>query len=306
VYDLIVIGGGPAGLTAALYGLRKRLDVLLISQDLGGKINYQMEVAWADTDSVIRGNEIVERIWSDLDQIEHDRRLERVTDVSWEDKRDCFVVATEAGVEQLGRAVVLATGARLKQLGITGEREYLGLGLSYSAISYAPLFADREVAVLGDSDRALRAAAELAQVATRVHFVTEAEVSDANPLANKLANSLKTVVWTGCRPIAIEGDKYVTGLRIEDNRGQGSLLPVEGVFVELPVEPNSESVARLVQCNEVGQVMVDNRNRTDRPGLFAAGDVTDVSTEQVLIAVGEGAKAALSAFEFILEQLDHG
>lgn len=304
MYDLIVIGGGPAGLTAALYGLRKRLDVLLISQDLGGKINYQMELAGADTGIVIRGNEIVERIWSDLDQMEHDRQLERVRGVFWEAGRGCFMVKTETGLEQLGRAVVVATGARLKQLGIPGERKYLGLGLSYSAISYAPLFADREVAVLGDNDRALRAAAELAQMATRVHFVTEAEQPGANPLANKLANSLKTVMWTGSRPVAIEGDRYVTGLRIEDAQGEESLLPVDGVFVELPVEPNSGPVAGLVQCNEVGQVIVDKRNRTSLPGLFAAGDVTDVSTEQVLIAVGDGAKAALGAFEYILEQLD--
>lgn len=301
MYDVIVIGGGPAGITAALYALRKRLDVLVISQDLGGKINYQLELPYQDTSEVIRGSDVVEQFWQELDRLAYARRLERV--ISVQRREDFFTVTTETGMDFEGRCVILATGARIKQLGVPGERDYMGRGLSYSAISHASLFVNKEVTVVGQGELALRAAAELAQLATVVNLVLPAGVARDTPLARKLDRSMKAVIWEGHQVKAIQGNGYADRLLLKAPDGQLTTLPSDGIFVEMGLIPNSEPVHGLADLDAGGHVVVDNRNCTTCPGLFAAGDVTNVCTEQVLVAVGDGAKAALSAFDYLLARL---
>ncbi len=301
MYDVIVVGGGPAGITAALYALRKRLDVLVISQDLGGKINYQLELPYQDTREVIRGSDVVEQFWQELDRLAYVRRLERVVSVQRRD--DVFTVTTEASVDFEGRSVILATGARIKQLGVPGERDYMGRGLSYSAISHASLFVNKEVTVVGQGELALRAAAELAQLATVVNLVMPAGAGLDTPLARKLDRSMKAVIWEGHQVKAIQGNGYADRLLLQAPDGRLTTLPSDGIFVEMGLIPNSEPVHGLVELDAEGHVVVDNRNHTNCPGLFAAGDVTNVCTEQVLVAVGDGAKAALSAFDYLLSRL---
>lgn len=301
MYDVIIVGGGPAGITAALYALRKRLDVFVISQDLGGKINYQLELPDQDTREVIRGSDVVEQFWQELDRLAYARRLERVVSVQRRD--DVFTVTTEASVDFEGRSVILATGARIKQLGVPGERDYMGRGLSYSAISHASLFVNKEVTVVGQGELALRAAAELAQLATVVNLVMPAGAGLDTPLARKLDRSMKAVIWEGHQVKAIQGNGYADRLLLQAPDGRLTTLPSDGIFVEMGLIPNSEPVHGLVELDAEGHVVVDNRNRTNCPGLFAAGDVTNVCTEQVLIAVGDGAKAALSAFDYLLSRL---
>lgn len=301
MYDVIVVGGGPAGITAALYALRKRLDVLVISQDLGGKINYQLELPYQDTSEVIRGSDVVEQFWQELDRLAYARRLERV--VSVQRREDAFTVTTETGMDFVGRCVILATGARIKQLGVPGERDYMGRGLSYSAISHASLFVNKEVTVVGQGELALRAAAELAQLATVVNLVLPAGVALDTPLGRKLDRSMKAVIWEGHQVKAIQGNGYANRLLLKAPDGCLTTLPSDGIFVEMGLIPNSEPVRDLVELDAGGYVIVDNRNRTNCPGLFAAGDVTNVCTEQVLVAVGDGAKAALSAFDYLLSCL---
>ncbi|GAB4150196.1 MAG: hypothetical protein Fur0021_12340 [Candidatus Promineifilaceae bacterium] len=301
MYDVIVVGGGPAGMTAALYALRKRLDVLVISQDLGGKINYQLELPYQDTCEVIRGSDVVEQFWQELDRLAYARRLERV--VSVQRREDVFTVTTEASMDFAGRSVILATGARIKQLGVPGERDYMGRGLSYSAISHASLFVNKEVTVVGQGELALRAAAELAQLATVVNLVLPAGVALDTPLGRKLDRSMKAVIWEGHQVKAIQGNGYANRLLLKAPDGRLITLPSDGIFVEMGLIPNSEPVRGLAELDAGGYVIVDNRNRTNCPGLFAAGDVTNVCTEQVLVAVGDGAKAALSAFDYLLSCL---
>ncbi|HEX6384869.1 MAG TPA: FAD-dependent oxidoreductase, partial [Anaerolineae bacterium] len=169
MYDLIIVGGGPAGLTAAIYAIRKRLNTLVVSQDLGGKINYDMELPWVEGHQVIRGVEVVEKFWRELDYLDFARRLERVATVAKDE--DVFLVTTADGTELQARSVILATGSRIQQLEVPGERDFIGRGLSYSALSYAPLFVSKRAAVIGDAKLALRAVAELALVASTVHFI---------------------------------------------------------------------------------------------------------------------------------------
>lgn len=301
MYDLIIVGGGPAGLTAAIYAIRKRLNVFLISQDLGGKTNYRMELPDMETHQVIRGLEIVEKFWRELDYLEFARRLERVQSVGKDG--GIFNVVTAEGEKVQAKSVILATGSRVRQLGVPGENDFIGRGLSYSAVSHASLFLGKRCAVIGDGDLALRAVTELAQVADTVHWVSYSSGVLDTPLVKRLANSQKVVVWEGYAVKEIQGDGFAERIIIEMLDGTESELLVDGLFVELGLIPNSEMVRGLADLDDQDRVIVDNINRTSCPGLFAAGDVTNAYAEQVLIAVGEGAKAALSAYDYLLPSL---
>ena len=301
MYDLVIIGGGPAGLTAAIYAIRKRLNVFLVSHDLGGKTNYQLELPDIETHQVIRGVDVVEKFWRELDYLEFARRLERVVKVSKED--DIFLVATSNWETLQARSVILATGSRVQPLGVPGEDEFVGRGVTYSALSYAPLFLGRTAAVIGDGDRALRAVTELAVVAKSVHLVAHTARPLETPLVRRLAAKMQVVVWEGYFAKEILGDEFARQLVIETPEGARSELEIDGVFVENGLIPNTEPVQGLVDLDEKGRVKVDNVNRTSCPGLFADGDVTDAYAEQVLIAVGEGAKAALSVYDYLLPNL---
>jgi len=212
-------------------------------------------------------------------------------------------VATENWETLQARAVILATGSHVKALGIPGEDKFVGRGVTYSALSYAPLFLGRTAAVIGDGDRALRAVTELAVVAKTVHLVAHTARPLETPLVRRLATKMQVVVWEGYFAKEIRGDRYARQLLIETPQGAQSELEVDGVFVETGLIPNTEAVAGLVDVDAKGRVIVDRINRTSCPGLFAAGDVTDAFAEQVLIAVGEGAKAALSAYDYLLPTL---
>ena len=301
MYDLIIVGGGPAGLTAAIYALRKRLNVFLVSQDLGGKTNYRMELPDVESHQVIRGVEIVEKFWRELDYLEFARHLEPVTTI--EKEEDIFTVTTVSGERREASSVILATGSRVRQLGVPGEKAFIGRGLSYSAISYAPLFLGRRTAVIGDGPLALRAVTELALVSDKVHLVALSADVMGSPIVQRLASSAKVVVWEGYDITEIQGTGYAERIIVQTPEGETAEIVVDGIFIELGLIPNSDPVKDLARLDDQGRVVVDNLNRTNCPGLFAAGDVTDAYAEQVLIAVGEGAKAALSAYEYLLPNL---
>jgi thioredoxin reductase len=301
MYDLIIVGGGPAGLTAAIYAIRKRLNVFLVSLDLGGKTNYRMDLPDIETHQVIRGVEVVEKFWRELDYLEFARRLEPVTDIKKEG--DVFHVTLDDADTLEARSVILATGSQVRQLNVPGEKEYIGRGLSYSAISYAPLFLGKNTVVIGDGPLALRALVELATVSNTVHLVALSPDVLDTPLVKRMATNLKVVIWEGYTVKEIQGNGFAQKVIIETSEGAEAELETDGIFIELGLLPNSDLVKDLAELDEQGRVVVDNVNRTNCPGLFAAGDVTNAYAEQVLIAVGEGAKAALSAYEYLLPTL---
>ncbi len=301
MYDLIIVGGGPAGLTAAVYAIRKRLDVLLVSEDLGGKTNYHMVLPGMETHQIIRGVEVVDRFRRELSYLDFTVRSEKAQTL--EKKDDLFTIKTAGGAELMAKSVILATGSRVKHLNVPGEEGYMGRGLSYSAISHAPLFIGKHTTVIGDGKLALRAVAELAQVSNTVHLVAPTHGTLDMPMAKRLmTDKMKVVVLEGYKVKAIEGNGFADKVVLETPEGKEAEIGTDGIFVELGLIPNSELVKELVDLDDQGRVIVDNRNRTNCPGLFAAGDVTDAFAEQVLIAVGEGAKAGLSAYEYLLSK----
>jgi thioredoxin reductase len=298
MYDLIVIGGGPAGLTAAIYAIRRRLNVLLISKDLGGKTNYHLELPDLKSYRVITGTEVVNKFKSELEYLKFARHMEPVVKV--EKINEHFTVHTEGGGELLAKSVIVATGAQQQWLDVPGEREYLSKGLCYSALSYAPLFIDRETVVVGDGDLALRSAAELSTVARHVHVVGTSHEALQTPLGQMLDKAENVTVLQEYRVTKVTGNGYCNSVSVQGPEGQELELKADGTFVEKALRANVSMVADLVELDKLGFIKVDAYSRTSVPGLFAAGDVTNIYAEQVLVAVGEGVKAALSAYDYLL------
>ncbi len=301
MYDLIVIGGGPAGLTATIYAIRKRLNVLLVSKDLGGKTNYRLALPWIDEYQVIRGLEVVNKFKSELEYLKFARHMEPVERV--ERVQDDFVVYTSGGGELSAKSVIVATGAKQKRMGVPGEKEFTMRGLCYSALSYAPLFIDKKTVVVGDGELALRSAAELATVAKHVHLVCASGDSLADALGAKLQAADNVTLLQGCQVLEIRGNDYAEQVVVAGSDDEEKTIESDGTFIEIGLIPNSEMLAGLVNLDDQGRIEVDCAARTNMPGIFAAGDVTNTYAEQVLIAVGEGAKAALSAYDYLLPML---
>ena len=305
MYDLIVVGGGPAGLTATIYAIRKRLNVLMVTRDLGGKTNYHLALPWIQEYQVIRGLEVVNKFRSELEYLEFARHMEPVEKITRHENGDgpYFTVHTRAGGELQTRASIIATGTRQQFLNVPGERDYIMRGLCYSALSYAPLFIDKETVVIGDGDLALRAAAELGTIAASVHLVRSTTAPAASQLYRKLKSAVNVTFLEGYQVVAVKGNDYATSIVVKDPQGVEKEIPADGTFIEMALNPNTSLVADLVELDDQGRIKIDNANRTSLPGLFAAGDVTSVVAEQVLVAVGEGAKAALSAYDYLLPML---
>ena len=301
MYDLIIIGGGPAGLTAAIYAIRKRLNVLVLSKDLGGKTNYRLSLPWIEDYQIIRGLDVVNKFRNELEYLDFARHIEAVEKV--EKVENHFVVTTKGGAALEAKAVIIATGTRQVRMEVPGEKEYTMKGLCYSALSYAPLFIDKSVIVVGNEDLALRSAGELSTIASEVTMVCTSDAVLDTPLGHKLQQAGNVKIMKDFEVVEVRGDEYARRLILRDKNGQITEKQADGMFVEKALTPNTDMVKGLVDLDEQGRIIVDSACRTSVPGLFAAGDVTNNYAEQVLIAVGEGAKAALSVYEYLLPML---
>lgn len=298
MYDLIIIGGGPAGLTASIYAIRKRLNVLTISMDLGGKTNYHLKLPWIQDYQVIRGGEIVSKFKQELEYLDFAHKMDEVTQVT--KIEGGFAVETRSGETYQTKTIILANGVSLRWLEIPGEKEFMGKGVCYSAISYAPMFIDRDTAVYGEGELALRSAAELSTVARQVHLIGPiSDVLDTD-LGKKVQSAQNVIIHPEYHVTKISGDEYANHISLVGPDGRQDELETECVFVEKELLPNTSFVKGLVDLDEKGRVVINNLNQTSAPGIFAAGDITNIYAEQVLVAIGEGAKAALSAYDHIL------
>ena len=301
MYDLIILGGGPAGLTAAIYAIRKRLETLLISKDLGGKTNYTLELPDVELHNVINGNEVISKFRREIEYLDFARVLEGAARVEALERG--YTVTTTSGKRFDTKALIVATGARGRRLNVPGEKEFMMRGLCYSAMSYAPLFIDKRVIVIGDRPLALRAVAELALVATEVTLIAPEPDKLDTPFGRKLRENKNVTVLEGYQVREVKGNRYAHSV-VAGTDSDVREIEMDAAFVELELLPRSDLVADLVDVDAQGRIVIDPENRTSRPGIFAAGDVTNIHAEQVLIAIGEGAKAALTAYEYLLKEWD--
>jgi alkyl hydroperoxide reductase subunit F len=299
MYDLIIIGGGPAGLTAAIYAIRKRLNSLLISPDLGGKAGARMIIEGVDTYQVINGADLVQRFRNEIEYLDFARELEKV--VKLERQGRDFSVITSSGLRFEARAIILATGADAVRLKVPGADRFFMRGVAYSTVSYAPLYLHKRVALVGAGALALRGAAELAQIAERLYLIAPTHGELDTPLGRRLQKTEHVTLLENWEPVAVEGDTTVRQLVVRGPDGSERPLDIDAIFVELGLKPHSELVEGLANVDQQGGVVVNCSTETGVPGLFAAGDVTNLPAEQVLIAIGEGAKAALAAYEYLMK-----
>jgi alkyl hydroperoxide reductase subunit F len=273
------------------------MDALFISKGLGGRTNRRLLLPWVEDYQVIIGEETIQRFRTQLDYLEFMRVRAQVNLIEAIDGG--FRVSVSGGKSYETQTLIIATGSASERLGIVGEDEFEMRGLCYSAMTYAPLMVDRQVVVIGEELLALRAVAELSRIAVQVTLIAEEKGDLDTPAGKKVLSAPNVVVKRGARPLEVKGDKYAHALAIEVNNHREE-ISADAIFVEKRLVPNSRLVEGLVEIDPCGFIKVDSRNRTNKPGLFAAGDVTDSSAFQVLMGLGDGEKAALSAYDYLL------
>ena len=296
MFDLIIIGAGPAGITAGVYAARKRMNVLVITKDIGGQAAWSGDIENYTGYQFISGPELATKFEEHIKKYKIELRQNEGTKTVGK-KGDKIIVKSEEGTYE-AKTVIIASGKRSRELSVPGEKEFKNKGLTYCATCDGPLFSGRDVAVIGGGNSALDAALQLINIANRIYIVNNTPSLNGDEIMiEKVQSSDKVTVLNNAKVSEVLGDKMVSGIKIEQG-GQQKDLSVTGVFVEIGLIPNSEFV-KEVDKNEKGEIKVNSYNETNIAGIFAAGDVTDVPEKQIIIAAGEGSKAALSAFRYL-------
>lgn len=303
LYDLIIIGGGPAGAAAGIYSARRKLNTLVIAKSFGGQMARKaVDIENYPGFEKISGLELIQKFEKHLRKNKVD--IERDTVGKVKKIKDGFFVSTKSRKQFQAKAVIVASGADPRPLEAIGEKKFIGRGVSYCTACDGPIFADKDVAVVGGGNSGFEAAISLHSYAKKVYILEFNPQIIADGENQKLAEKLGVEVITNAALKEIRGGNFVDSVIYEDRKSKKLItLKVQGVFVEIGSQPATYFVKDLVEFSEKDEIKFDPRNNmTKTPGLFAAGDVTDVKWKQIVIAAGEGAKAALSAYEYIINK----
>jgi len=321
MYDLIIIGGGPAGMAAAIYAARKKMNTLVLTRDIGGQTLWSGEIDNYLGFQLMSGTELAEKFRAHIKRLDSENALydlevkegievKEVRRAKYEvgdNKRaDGFEVETTAGEKYLARMSIIASGKIPRKLNIPGENEFLGRGVTYCATCDAPLFRGKDVAVIGGGNSALDAAIQLIKIASKTYLININSKlgGDAVMREQVEAKKDKVEILNAYQAAAIKGNKFVTSLEIKEiSSGKIRSLAAQGVFIEIGSVPSTSFIKNMVKLNEWGEIIIDSKNNaTSCLGIYAAGDVTDVREKQIVIAAGEGAKAALGAYDYWVRQ----
>jgi len=297
-FDVLVLGGGPAGTSAAIYSARKGLRTALVAQRVGGQVLDTLGIENLISVPRTEGPRLAADLAKHLsvypvEVLEH-RKAERVVDGEWKE------VHLQGGEILKAQALIVATGAKWRELGVPGEKEYIGRGVAFCPHCDGPFYKNRRVAVIGGGNSGVEAAIDLAGICSHVILVEfAAELKADRVLVENLKKFPNIDIIVDARTQEVLGDgQGVVGLRIQDRATEvDRTVQLDGVFVQIGLAPNSAAVKDLVATNRFGEIVIDERCRTNVPGIYAAGDVSTVPFKQIVIAMGEGAKAALTAFE---------
>jgi len=302
VYDVAVLGAGPAGLTAAMYAARKNLSTIVVANDLGGQVGLTRDIANYPGFDAVTGPDLVDRYHEQAARYGITELIgERAVGLSVDGR--CKVIDLESGRKVRASTLIIATGVQKRRLNVPGEKRLTGKGVVYCSTCDGPLFKDTTIAVVGAGNSGLEAAIEMDGVAAKVYLITIAEWTGDAILKDK-ASAARTVESLRFHEVVeIHGGDRVEAITVRDVRsGESRRIAVDGVFVEVGLFPNSEFALDLLQTNVAGEIEVDKRGATGVRGVFAAGDVTDNRDKQIVVAAGEGARAALAAFEYLVKQ----
>jgi alkyl hydroperoxide reductase subunit F len=296
-FDVVVLGGGPAGASAAIYSVRKGLKTAVLAERLGGQVQDTKGIENLISVSYTEGPQLAAQLNKHMSdypiQIFENRRVERVDEKN-------KIIYLIGGEKIHASSIIVATGAKWRELNVPGEKEYIGRGVAFCPHCDGPYYKGKKVAVIGGGNSGVEAAIDLAGIVKEVVLVEYNDQLKADKvLVDKLKSLNNVSILTNAKTLSIEGDgAKVHSLKYENRENQKTeTLSLEGVFVQIGLIPNSQFLREVVKLSKYGEVIVDEKGRTSVPGIYAAGDVTTVPYKQIIIAMGEGAKAALAAFE---------
>lgn len=302
IYDSVVVGGGPAAMSAAMYLARKGCSVLVLTEKAGGQLVETTTVENYPSIDLISGKELADKFNSVITKF----------NISYIEGKKVVKIEEEDGIKKVvcadeekysGKTVIIATGSKWKELNVPGERELKTRGVAYCTTCDAHFFKDKKVAVAGGGNSGIEAAIDLAGIAELVTVIEYADELKADTiLIEKLMENKNVEIVKNIEILSIKGDKKVESIEVKE-RETGNVYEIEsdGIFVEIGILSNSTVAEGILKMNEKKEIEVDSKCRTNADGIFAAGDVTDVPYKQIVIAAGEGAKAALSAYEYIVK-----
>jgi len=301
MYDLIIVGGGPAGITAGIYAARQKLNTLLITKGFAGQMARKAVAIenYPGFEST-SGLELIQKFESHLRKHKIDIEKDTVNKIKKKDK--VFSVLTGSKKEFQSKTIIIASGADPRPLEVPGEKEFIGKGVSYCVACDAPLYANKKVAVIGGGNSGFEAALALSSWAEKIYIMetsAKPRADESNQENAKKSGKIEVITNTAVKKI--QGKNFVESLVYQDQKSKKLInLEVGGVFVEIGYQPATAFVKGLVDFNERDEIMVNSKTgETKTPGLFAAGDVNDIPYKQVVIAAGEGAKAALAVSNFL-------
>ena len=302
LYDVTVIGSGPAAVSAAIYAARKGLNVAMVGVKIGGQVLDTNEIENIIGTVSTTGAKFAETLEKHLKKHEIAFKEGHLVKEIKEDGKDKLLM-TDDGKSYKTKTVIVATGAKPRSLNIPGEAEYVGKGVHYCSTCDGPFYKGLNVAVIGGGNSGVEAALDLSGIAksvTLIEFMPELKADKV--LQEKLAeqSNIKTILNSAT--VKVNGNKFVESIVYKSREtDEEKTLNVEGMFVEIGLSPRSEVVKDLVETNKIGEIIINpENNSTSVAGIFAAGDVTSIRQKQIIIAMGEGAKAALGAFEYLI------
>lgn len=299
-FDILVIGGGPAGASAAIYAARKGIRTGIVAERFGGQVRETLGIENLISVGYTEGPRLAEVLEQHVSNYDVDimsaqraRRLER---------KELIEVELENGAVLKSKAVILSTGARWRNVGIPGEEEFKNKGVAYCPHCDGPLYKGKHVAVIGGGNSGIEAAIDLAGIASHVtvfEFMPELKADDI--LQKRLYSLSNVTVLKNVQTKEITGTDKVNGITyMERESGAVHHMELQGVFVQIGLIANTDWLGETIERNRIGEVIVDSRNATSLPGVFAAGDCTDSAYKQIVISMGSGASAALSAFDYLI------
>ena len=301
VFDVLIVGAGPAGLTAGVYCARKMLNTVIISENIGG----QALESWAIENymgyRMITGEDLMKKFEEQVRTLNMRLELDRIVSIAKKD--DIFILTTISENTYKAKTVILAQGNRPKKLGVANEEQFLGRGLSICSTCDGPLYREKRVAVAGGGNAALQTAVEMSEIVPSVHLIVRSSIR-ADPIYVKMLESKKNIkVLLNTQITALHGDKFLSAITIRNEKGEEQKIDLDGIFIEIGWLPNTDILDGFVLLNDKKEIIVDINCHTSTDGVFAAGDVTSVKSKQIIIAAGDGAKAALEAHEYLLKSV---
>jgi len=301
IYDLIIIGAGPAGVSAAVYATRQKLNMLMIAKDVGGQVAKKaVDIENYLGFEKISGPELTNLFSKQLKKNQVKIVLDEVLEIKKQDKKFIILTSQKKNYESL--SVIIATGADPRPLEVPGEKEFIGKGVSYCSLCDGPIFKDKTVAVIGGGNSGFESALFLSNYVKKIYILESSEKVAADNENQQLVKKVgKAEVITYAKVLKVQGDSLVKSLIYQDSKSnQERELAVDGIFVEVGYSPSTAFAKGLVDFTEKDEIKVETETyQTKTPGLFTAGDCNHGRYKQIVTAAGEGAKASLAAYEFI-------